>query len=350
MAAVFARVNLLLASLLIFSCVPFSTAASIDPRKRVLRCALPDSRAVAALQTLASNSPEIDVWRVGKSDFDASVGSKAARVLETAFSCSVFIDDVTALLDEEVAASRVYSLLPSLNEPSNAQRVISRPAFDHDRYLDYPSIQALLSSYAAANPSLAEFLPSIGLPTWEGRNISCIKIRKSADSVRKQVLFTGGIHAREWIAPATVLYITDHLLQSARDAEIAIKRGSKPDDLAARVSALLASGVEWILCPSINPDGYSYSHSPSGQRLWRKNRRSNGLGSYGVDLNRNFPIHWGETGGSSLPFSEIYQGNHLALHLHNRSLTLIFVMYKDPQLPQNRKRNRSSPSHGPSQI
>ena len=41
----------------------------------------------------------------------------------------------------------------------------------------------------------------------------------------------------------------------------------------------------------INPDGHEYSRTE--YRLWRKNRRKNTDGSWGVDLNRNYGYMWG---------------------------------------------------------
>ncbi|KAI9012343.1 hypothetical protein DFJ74DRAFT_734274 [Hyaloraphidium curvatum] len=279
----------------------------VDPRTLVLRCAVGGDRS-AALSALhgAAAAARADVWRVGASDFDVRVAPHDAPEWRAAFACADWIGDVSPLL---AAASRVASLLPPPPAAHAAQHAIGRRPrplkHDFDSYLDYPSMVALLESYAAENPAIARFVPSMGVPTWEHRNISCLVIRSAAEAAtraaavregRNQVLFTGGMHAREWIAPATVLFITHRILEEH----------GKP---GSAVRALLEEeGVEWTLCPCVNPDGYTYAHKGSGQRLWRKNRRSNGLGSYGVDLNRNFPVHWGETGSSSLPFSEIYQG------------------------------------------
>ena len=43
-------------------------------------------------------------------------------------------------------------------------------------------------------------------------------------------------------------------------------------------------------------DGYIYNETtnPNGGGYWRKNRRANADGSYGVDNNRNYSYHWGE--------------------------------------------------------
>jgi len=68
--------------------------------------------------------------------------------------------------------------------------------------------------------------------------------------------------------------------------------------------------VQFYIIPIVNPDGYLYTWntSPSSARLWRKNRRQNQGGSYGVDLNRNWDDHWGGEGSSGTPTSETYRG------------------------------------------
>jgi hypothetical protein len=42
--------------------------------------------------------------------------------------------------------------------------------------------------------------------------------------------------------------------------------------------------------------------------MWRKNRRNNGNGSFGVDLNRNYGYKWGGSGSSGDTWSETYRG------------------------------------------
>jgi murein tripeptide amidase MpaA len=62
--------------------------------------------------------------------------------------------------------------------------------------------------------------------------------------------------------------------------------------------------------PCINPDGYVYNETtnPNGGGMWRKNRRLNSNGSFGVDLNRNYSYGWGTTGTSATPSNDTYRG------------------------------------------
>ena len=57
-----------------------------------------------------------------------------------------------------------------------------------------------------------------------------------------------------------------------------------------------------MIAPVINPDGYHYTWTTD--RYWRKNRR----GGYGVDLNRNYSVAWGEAGSSNDKTSSTYRG------------------------------------------
>jgi len=58
--------------------------------------------------------------------------------------------------------------------------------------------------------------------------------------------------------------------------------------------------------PIVNPDGYVFAHTSN--RMWRKNRKQNQGGSFGVDLNRNWKSGFGGPGSSNQPSSETYRG------------------------------------------
>ena len=58
--------------------------------------------------------------------------------------------------------------------------------------------------------------------------------------------------------------------------------------------------TEFHIAPVLNPDGYEHTHTID--RLWRKNKAKNIDGTVGVDLNRNWPNHWGTVLAALDPF------------------------------------------------
>jgi hypothetical protein len=73
----------------------------------------------------------------------------------------------------------------------------------------------------------------------------------------------------------------------------------------------LVDNTELYFVPCVNPDGYLYNEqtNPNGGGMWRKNRRANSNGTFGVDLNRNYGYMWGSNVGSSpSPSSDTYRG------------------------------------------
>ncbi len=138
-------------------------------------------------------------------------------------------------------------------------------------------------------------LQTIGY-TWEKRAIVLATISLDVEyaDLKPALLYTGTIHAREWIGNELAVAFVDYLLSH---------HSSDP-----RVVEVLAKNTLYIV-PVLNPDGFEYSRTHYS--FWRKNRRKNPDGSYGVDLNRNFSVGWIKStnyssniyGGPS-PFSE----------------------------------------------
>ncbi len=147
-------------------------------------------------------------------------------------------------------------------------------------------IRATLAAWAAADTLI--HADSIGASI-EGRPILAVKIGAAADAPgRPNVLFLGTHHAREWISTEVAMRLIRWLADSLP-------------------SALLAARDIWVV-PVENPDGYQYTFT--AERFWRKNRRDNGDGTFGVDPNRNYPTFWGvdDAGSSPVPGAETYRG------------------------------------------
>ncbi len=165
-------------------------------------------------------------------------------------------------------------------------------------YYTFDEVVTELDSMHLNHPDLAAAKQSIGLSI-ENRDLWMTKISHnvSQDEEEPEVFYTALHHAREPAGMMALMYFMDYLLD---------RYGS--DD---EVTYLLDHRALFFV-PVVNPDGYVYNQQeyPDGGGQWRKNRRDNGNGWYGVDLNRNYGYEWGydDEGSSPYPFSDTYRG------------------------------------------
>uniref|UniRef100_A0A182LUF3 Zinc carboxypeptidase A 1 n=1 Tax=Anopheles culicifacies TaxID=139723 RepID=A0A182LUF3_9DIPT len=154
-----------------------------------------------------------------------------------------------------------------------------------EHYYQLETIYAWMESLASRYPEHVTTL-DIG-QSYEGRPIKGVKLSRRPDN--KAIVVEGGIHAREWISPATATFLLHELITS--------------EDPAVQE---IGTAYDWYFFPIVNPDGYRFTFT--GDRLWRKNRKPYGL-CRGVDLNRNFDSNWGGTGSSNDPCSYDFSGS-----------------------------------------
>ncbi|KAK9708603.1 Carboxypeptidase activation peptide [Popillia japonica] len=115
------------------------------------------------------------------------------------------------------------------------------------QYQRYNAIIAYLVKLSEIYPDIVSLEPP-GI-TYEGRKVQAIKIG------------------------TRVLYLIQELVEKSENR-------------------YMIEEVDWYIIPLLNPDGYEYSHEH--ERYWRKNRfpHKDIPGCVGVDLNRNFDLHW----------------------------------------------------------
>jgi hypothetical protein len=164
----------------------------------------------------------------------------------------------------------------------------------------YTEIMSHLDSLHLLYPAITTAKFSIGA-SLEGRQLWAIKISDNpdVDEDEPELFYNALTHAREPAGMELLLYFMDYLAQHyGTDAQV----------------TYLVNNREFFFVPCMNPDGYVYNETnpnqPGGVRMWRKNRRNNGDGSYGIDLNRNYGVTWGvdDQGSSPTPSSETYRG------------------------------------------
>ena len=133
--------------------------------------------------------------------------------------------------------------------------------------------------------------------TYEGRPIYMTKIGKGEGNNRPEILYTSLHHSREPMSMTQLIYYMWYVLENYDNHPLVQQ---------------LVDHVDMYFVPVVNPDGYIYNsiNHPDGGGLWRKNRRLNADGTFGVDLNRNYGFKWGfdDFGSSPNPGSEVYRG------------------------------------------
>jgi hypothetical protein len=163
-----------------------------------------------------------------------------------------------------------------------------------DEFRRYEELSAFVSAMVAGRPEIARREP-VGL-SLEGREIFAVRATSPANGGfegRKPVIFLNSLqHAREWASVMATVYAMNRFVTEWAE-------GSADADVL--------DAYEVVLVPIVNPDGYVYAWDRD--RFWRKNRRPNAGGSFGVDLNRNWSYQWGRDEGSSgSATSQTYRG------------------------------------------
>lgn len=195
--------------------------------------------------------------------------------------------------------------LPAVPVPSNSLLNFVSPKLviesgvdmDWNRYHRLGTIYSWMHQLSTSHPHLMRML-RIGV-TEEGRGILLAHVGTQQSVTKPAIFIEGGIHAREWVSPASVTHIINQLVTNPEYED-------------------LVNYFDFFILPVANPDGYEYSHTRD--RMWRKNRSQNKgvlniLGTCnGVDLNRNFGYKWGDASilnvkeGSRVTCLETYMG------------------------------------------
>ena len=98
----------------------------------------------------------------------------------------------------------------------------------------------------------------------EGRDMRVVSVCRGGCGDKPAVWVDGGIHAREWISPATVTWMLKEVVEN----------DAAHDDLTKE--------LDWYFLPSVNPDGYAWSRDHN--RMWRKTRYTGTHSSIESDL------------------------------------------------------------------
>ena len=167
--------------------------------------------------------------------------------------------------------------------------------FTYDQFLEIVDSMTLL--YPNLITAKQEIDPTY---TIENRPIYYLKIsdNPNVNETEPEVLYTAVHHAREPESLSQLIYYMWYLLENySTNPEV----------------KTLVDNTQMYFVPVLNPDGYIYNQTtnPGGGGMWRKNRRDNLDGTFGVDLNRNYDFVWGydDNGSSPSGADETFRGN-----------------------------------------
>ncbi len=241
-----------------------------------------------------------NVWFI--SDFSSE---ELQRISAAGFRYEVLIDNVSEYYRSQtnapastkiMTAGSCNSTIPQYAQPSN---------FSLGSYAGYFTYQEMLDnldSMVSAFPNLITIKQALpGNTTIEGEPVYYVKISDNVatDETEPEMLYTAVHHAREPGGMSQLIFYMWYMLENySTDPEI----------------TAIVDNTEMFFVPCVNPDGYLYNEmtDPSGGGMWRKNRRDNLDGSFGVDLNRNYGYNWGydDDGSSPDTWSDTYRGDN----------------------------------------
>lgn len=244
-------------------------------------------------------------YRPGKYFTGEFADHELAQIQAKGFDTQVLIDDLLAHLKalNENPQTLTRALPPCSNSsPIEYQTPENYTYGSMGGYYTYAEMLNLLDTMAAKYPNIFKARQPVSntMTTHEGRPIYWVKISdnpETEETAEPQILYTAVHHAREPNSMSQLVFYLWYLLENYE---------TNPE------VKYIVDNSELYFIPCVNPDGYIYNETtnPDGGGYWRKNRRDNGDGSFGVDLNRNYGFEWGydNIGSSPATGSETYRG------------------------------------------
>jgi len=280
--------------------LPIFLHAQASPRYALVRVFL-ENRDMAELARLGIETDHGD-WVQGQFLQTELSEKELTAVQQAGFQTRIIVSDVVAQyradLAEHAQVGSRSKVCPGISPYPTPENYTYGSL---GGYQSYAEMLAVLDDMAAKFPHLVKPRAHVSdtILTHEGRPLWYVKISDDPllEENEPQVLYTALHHAREPGSMSQMLFFMWYLLENY---------DSRPE------VRYLLDNEELYFIPCVNPDGVLFNEAiePQGGGLWRKNRRDNGDGTFGVDLNRNYGYQWGITdqGSSPDPATDVYRG------------------------------------------
>ncbi|XP_059099359.1 carboxypeptidase B-like [Tigriopus californicus] len=272
---------------------------------QVLRVTVDNTEHLRIVRSLEQTN-QYDFWseaRIGFTDIMAAptkVIHLQHELEHFGLEYSVMVEDVQHLIQTE----QIYS------EAHLEAKKNFRLAYDMD-WEDYHSLATIYEYLDYLEENFDDVSTEVIGQSYEKRDTRIISICRGGCGNKPAMWIDGGIHAREWISPATVTYLIKQLTE----------------DMTAENEDLLEN-LDWYILPVANPDGYEFTRA--SDRLWRKTRSEySGNLCKGTDPNRNFGFHWNEGGSSDSSCSEAYHGPEAFSEIETANIRDFLLAHKD---------------------
>ncbi len=179
-----------------------------------------------------------------------------------------------------LVSSNLEDMIVAQQEESIPEHVHQQPIMKLSHHSKYHNYNEIVSFYEDLAQEYPGFVHAFVLgKTYEGREIKGFRITSPNSTLSREkpeFLYHGAIHAREWIGPATLQFISQALLEGYGSGDSTFQN--------------LLNTFTYTFIPVLNVDGFTFTHEEN--RMWRKNREPTNFFCIGTDMNRNFDAGW----------------------------------------------------------
>lgn len=226
---------------LVFGCVLLVICLAEEKKfyfgHRVIRV-FPETEAhLNVLVTLQNqfNSESVDFW---------TQPSLEGAAVDIRLSPTNSYENITSLLTSYGIEFKLQipNLQSVIDQQNEKQRETRKTSSWFDRYHTLDEIFSQLRETAARYKERARIL-TFG-KSYEGRQLFAVEIQATPKNAKPLVFINCGIHAREWVSPATCMYII-HQLTSQYQDDVTVQE--------------VLNRVDVVIMPVLNVDGYVYT-------------------------------------------------------------------------------------------